>query len=1013
MSKELQRLKCGGKKKKKFSDGTLAPISTAGIKFPTLAPKVNTSQLVPMSGANVNQIDNLSGIGAVPFAEMGNIAGNYLDSLISGMAKRPTDVRENPLLKTLRRDNAAVAGNIVGNTAKGAGIGAAIGSAVPVIGTGIGAAVGAGIGALSTTLKKAFESKAKKEARLAQTRQWNEDWLGLYNQGNAQMSYADGGPKYTKTVTPLVKPGTKISTSDPRYKELYNANMIAGYDEKTGMYSGKTLPEVSVTAERPMTVGRKLAEEYKDSGPLHIMTTMPFEAALSVPQLLATKAITGKVQRPSEALKVKSKVGKIATDMALDPMNLVGAGIGSKLLKEKGLLGNTRKIDQALIDEIASGRYRLQSQTPEEIARASQELADIFAGPTRRPLINSDIPTGFERVNPDSYYQSFTRNSDITQVPDRPIRTGRTRLTQAIRDEDTSVDIGNGLRKRKEGENIIVYDPKTDEQIAASVNGTHADGSKKYTIYSRMPSSRLKAGRAYKALENEIPKGSWLDKPGSLSADSFRNITGQLDKPDKWKAVVEGFTPMNNMAQHTKVGSSEMFETVFDSPEQATESLNHLNSLLAKHPEIPKPRLVERPADEGGSFYSIELPNITLKKLYTLLGITAGGAAAAKSTDMKNYKNGGMLTTGKKTKEIDEMTESYASGGKVKGKGGPKEDAITKKVEDGSFIVPAENANIAMSYGKEYLGWDDKEQANRNYPGTQVKLSNGEVLFTPEEVQMLTYHGVDLNSLAPNATEGIGMATGGTKHPFTSQPTFQEYADWYKQQYPGTDDEAAKGGYEADFPVEQASAGAGAGAEANPTFWQKLGDYTPEIAGLLQTGMAINADRRAGSMPDINVSAELKSLSKQARKEAEYGLEPGAKNAMLNAAETERRNATNAVVNRGGSSAEIMSNLQGIMSTATNKKYETEITDNAERARKQSRVDSLVTSIAGQEMDIQKEALRTWRDVQDVNANLLMAGISNIVGSRKLRAEMEAMKNIKSKGGVTLTVGGKEVTLNT
>jgi len=93
----------------------------------------------------------------------------------------------------------------------------------------------------------------------------------------------------------------------------------------------------------------------------------------------------------------------------------------------------------------------------------------------------------------------------------------------------------------------------------------------------------------------------------------------------------------------------------------------------------------------------------------------------------------------------------YQEGGMIKGKGGPKSDAIRMTAVDGSFVVPAENAEIGMELGKTLLGWDDNTFADRMNGGSNVMVSDGEVFFTPEEVGILRYHGVDLDQLAPKA----------------------------------------------------------------------------------------------------------------------------------------------------------------------------------------------------------------------------------------------------------------------
>jgi hypothetical protein len=336
-----------------------------------------------------------------------------------------------------------------------------------------------------------------------------------------------------------------------------------------------------------------------------------------------------------------------------------------------------------------------------------------------------------------------------------------------------------------------------------------------------------------------------------------------------------------------------------------------------------------------------------------------------------------------------------AKGGKIKGEGGPKEDAIDKNVSDGSFIVPAENAQKAMELGKNYLNWKGDETANRKYPGTEVALSNGEVLFTPEEVDVLKYHGLDLNRLAPEAEPGNKMKKGGEKY----ADALATYAKQYKESSPNATDAeiesdfkdmiAANPGMQVNNPVDP-----NAPPDKGPL--GKIMDFAPEIAGAIQIGAAGVGLAKAGRMPDINVSEALREITNESRQDAQYGLEPGTKAAMLNQAEKARRDTTNAVVNRGGSAAEVMSNLQGILSTTTDKKFDIELADSSEKIRKKGIYFGLKSKVADQQFDISKMARQDWLQLQEVNAGLLSSGISNIVGARKLKMEMDTMKKIGS-----------------
>jgi len=107
---------------------------------------------------------------------------------------------------------------------------------------------------------------------------------------------------------------------------------------------------------------------------------------------------------------------------------------------------------------------------------------------------------------------------------------------------------------------------------------------------------------------------------------------------------------------------------------------------------------------------------------------------------------------------------TYANGGEIKGKGGPKEDAIKAKVEAGSFIVPAVNAKKAEVVKEVILKAPSvKKKANLNQKdGEDVRLSNGEFMFSKDEVEKIEDklgEGV-LDKLAPNADKLEDKAEG-------------------------------------------------------------------------------------------------------------------------------------------------------------------------------------------------------------------------------------------------------------
>lgn len=104
-----------------------------------------------------------------------------------------------------------------------------------------------------------------------------------------------------------------------------------------------------------------------------------------------------------------------------------------------------------------------------------------------------------------------------------------------------------------------------------------------------------------------------------------------------------------------------------------------------------------------------------------------------------------------------------AKGGKVVGAGTGKSDSIKAKPEEGSFIVPAENAKLAQEIREKYLGKPKDQVATlKKGGGVDVMLSNGEHMFTKDEANLLRAKGIDLDALAPNAdSASSGKADGG------------------------------------------------------------------------------------------------------------------------------------------------------------------------------------------------------------------------------------------------------------
>lgn len=151
-------------------------------------------------------------------------------------------------------------------------------------------------------------------------------------------------------------------------------------------------------------------------------------------------------------------------------------------------------------------------------------------------------------------------------------------------------------------------------------------------------------------------------------------------------------------------------------------------------------------AREAGDF------NATSNNIYDLKSAEYDDAGNLIDIKPTGYKKGGIVS----------KIQMCAKGGEIKGKGTGTSDSINAKVEEGSFVVPAKNAELAKGIRNLYLKVPSKKANINQKEGEEVKLSNGEHLFSPEENEYLESIGVDLESLAPDAEEEEdGMAKGG------------------------------------------------------------------------------------------------------------------------------------------------------------------------------------------------------------------------------------------------------------
>jgi len=377
---------------------------------------------------------------------------------------------------------------------------------------------------------------------------------------------------------------------------------------------------------------------------------------MSAPARTATYLLTGKYQDPSQALGIKNPVGAFAADMVLDPINLLGVGVASKIAKGVKAV-KSAKVPIALENTLLNEGINLE-RTATKAKRVPKPSMDKV-----------DLGNDLVLVNNPS----------------------RTRNPESI------------LGKQQEIKSVT--NPKTGEYISLKTWKDDA-GDIKYYFSANMPSSKIKAGKAYLELEKHIPKGSTIMEPSnsSLSLDSYTNTIKQTKNP-KFSSNVEDYISLNSSSVLNKLkNKGDADFGYYKSSESAKAGANEISELLKKY-NLPKAKIAPV---EGYSIrtngnltpaYEIKIPNISLKKLYALLGVTAGGTA------------------------IDQKKQ----GGEIK-----KDDMGYWNPDNWGEPVEIGSNNITMQGVYEpLLGISDEGDTKMMYPGEDYKFKGKKVTEYP------------------------------------------------------------------------------------------------------------------------------------------------------------------------------------------------------------------------------------------------------------------------------------------
>ena len=352
-------------------------------------------------------------------------------------------------------------------------------------------------------------------------------------------------------------------------------------------------------------------EAKKEDNPLNILQP------LSIPTKMVQSAYKDNYSL-KDALKGKKNNAGLVEDIVTDPLNLVGVGLVGKLSKADKVIDATKAGSKVLgkekglnkIDNILQESNQLP-EPPHEIILDQPSNYIETVNLERQGVKNKKIMPSFDDV--DLGNDLILRNNPSRVVNKEDI-LGKNRSLISVKNKNNSEYID--LKSWKDN-----------------------DGQIYYYMSANMPSSKIKAGKAYLELEKHIPKGASLLENSSLSYDSLLNILKQTKNP-KFETFIKGRIPMNDMSVSNKLKSigdksSDSVDLGFYSKDIADNAVIELNELLNKY-NLPEATVVKRTTSyqpqahlpyEKKDIFEIELPNIGLKKLYSIIGLTSAGAA--------------------------------------------------------------------------------------------------------------------------------------------------------------------------------------------------------------------------------------------------------------------------------------------------------------------------------------------------------------------------------------------------
>ena len=191
---------------------------------------------------------------------------------------------------------------------------------------------------------------------------------------------------------------------------------------------------------------------------------------------------------------------------------------------------------------------------------------------------------------------------------------------------------GRGVTEENKFQNRVIarVNSKNNPSQNIELKGATLDDGQQVYYFSANLHNPLEAGRAFKRLEQEIPKGSLIYEPSSLSLDSFKSLLKRTQDSNKFKVYPSQHVPLNTAGIHNKFPADVKLITkvedypniaYFETREEAAKVADEINSNLPNNLRAVKAR-IKQTDYKGTPAFIVEVPNFKLEKLYKKGGWT-------------------------------------------------------------------------------------------------------------------------------------------------------------------------------------------------------------------------------------------------------------------------------------------------------------------------------------------------------------------------------------------------------